>query len=44
MLRSVAALLGFNRNRRSRPIPGPFAHEREARGLVVKTKSKNRPR
>ena len=33
-----------NRRRASRPIPGPLTYERDAKGLVDKTHSKDRPR
>jgi len=38
------AALHFFKRKRPRPIPGPFTYEREARGLITKTQSKDRPR
>jgi hypothetical protein len=44
MLSFLAALFLPNRGRSTRPIPGPFTHEREARGLIRKTQSRDRLR
>lgn len=42
-MKSLVALFVTNRGRASRPIRGPFTYERDAKGLVDKTHSKDRP-